>query len=334
MIYDVRMRGFRMYHTTKFIRLNKILIFICNIVLIMVFILLAKPIKNIILASEILKESSYNYLGNISISNDPIKNSYYANIGYISFWSKEDTYIICDNLMTQEKAYYDGNYFTKYQGEDIGNSNLSSGECAISSNLSVAYKIQINDCIKVRINFKDYIITVKYIFEPYYGLKEVDIFNDIGLIILGYDSSILKNAVIYDIVQFAEESIFFTDSDISVKDRLIFDLRIQFYILCTLFAVIVSLIYFIVECLFSDDIHKDVFALRYIGLSKIKIIKYNLLDAFYKYLALYIIPVIVLIIYSLLKEINCAYELVIILLCFIITIGCSVIKTQIRLRRQ
>lgn len=169
----------------KYFNALSILLIMLNLFL---FVLLNTSIVKNISQIKMLKNINYNYV--YYLNNETKEKNEYIYVGNkLVFHTKiHSEYDECDCSINSETIMYKNN-------ENCDNYlSLKANEIAVSKNISEKYDLKIGDTIYCYTwyssNIKEYII--KHIFGNSYGFSEIDISNDKGIILLGYDDKYLN----------------------------------------------------------------------------------------------------------------------------------------------
>ena len=305
---------------SKIIRLNKIVLIICILVLLILVVLSAPILFNATNILDIYRKNDFNFVG---YTSDVCEyNSFYSDIDYISIYDKKDNYIKTDVLMTAENVGYEGlYYFYDYYSSD--QFMLSENECAISLNASQKYNLNIGDVITVNINFKYFNFTVEHIFDRFYGKNEVSYFNNEYAVVLYYNEDIINNSYDYKVLTYSRDNIFF-DGKIVLKQNIVRQTILIIVLTIVGFMFVSLFMTAIIEKIFSNNDKQDLIAFKQCGASKASIFKFLLLNVLYKYLSIYVLPMVITFVFMLLFK-ACIYGVAMLLICFIISIFESII---------
>lgn len=314
-----------MYRLTKFIRINTNWLIVWVVFLSVFFSVISILIFNMMNALESYNESQFTESG--YLSGLEMKNSYYVNIFGLSVYTN-DTKIISDVFMVAETVEYGGNYFTKYNGINIENSSLNTGEVAISRSLSSTKNIEIGDQLVVHINFQDYNYTVSYIFDDYYGLHSTNIWKAENLIILGYSNEIITNAADYDYYYFSNINSGYSNTIIFDKTREVNRLvtSIIFISLFLVFLEFLVLVFIILKS--SKLMKKDIKALRFQGFTKKQLLIYTIIDTLYIYVPIYFICGVLVLVFDKIMYSISYLTFVLLFIGFIISIGLHTLQNS------
>lgn len=297
----------------------------------LLFCFLSIPVNRGINVISSLNESNFAYSGYPTQSYD--KNIYYSDIAYITLTNSDGVYIESDEMMTKFDVSYYGNYFTMLNGIEINDSLLNINECSISKNIASKYSIHIGDIITAKIRFTKYQYTVKYFFDECYGINDIDIFGNSGMVILGYNEGIIDNAYDYDTYYFSDENTLFSSDEIFVKHIEVLQIKNLIAYLTILILFICLLLTAAMEFMFSKNDEKDFWALRNYGLSKRRLFNFIILNSLIKYLSIYAIPLTACILLNVIIKTSITPVLVILFICMLLSIIFSVTKVTICLRK-
>ena len=308
-----------MIHPFRFFRLN----WIINIVSTVVIALTLCFTNNIYYrASEseaFLNASNYESAGFLnSFSSD--ENTYYSSIYGIEA-TINNKYVSSDVFMSKESIKYGGNYFTQYNHIEIEDKKLTSQECSISKTLAKKYHLKPGNSVDIYSNFVHYNFSVKYIFDGYTGSMFSNVLETKYLIILGENIDLRDNMISSQIIHFSSQKDYHYSSGIEpiLKEHDVNRVRGIRYSIVGSISLLFTITFLIIELLFSSRSRNDLYDGIYSSDSKKTIMASQLLDSTYKWLDVYLIPFIGVLLVQLFSNTFMLFYLLLIALSFLLS---------------